>query len=95
MPGSGASTIIARAVALEANLGERTDADLARQVIVAGPAGSDRDEAERVRAGLTQAQLGARLGVSARRIANVEGPNRPSQGIARRIISALTAVRDG
>jgi RNA polymerase sigma-70 factor (ECF subfamily) len=33
-------------VALEANLGERTDADLARQVIVAGPAGSDRDEAE-------------------------------------------------
>lgn len=47
--------------------------------------------AERVRAGLTQAQLGERLGVSGRRIANVEGLYRPSPAIVRRILAALNA----
>jgi transcriptional regulator with XRE-family HTH domain len=45
--------------------------------------------AERVRAGLTQRELGARIGVSGRRIANVELAYRPAPGIVRRILAAL------
>jgi predicted transcriptional regulator len=46
-------------------------------------------KAERVRAGLTQRDLAARLGVSARRIANVEGQYRPPLAIVRRVLDAL------
>lgn len=48
-------------------------------------------KAERVRAGLTQAELGARMGVSGRRVANIELAYRPSPGIVRRILSAIAA----
>ena len=46
-------------------------------------------KAERVRAGLTQGGLGARLGVSGRRIANVESQYRPATSIVLRILAAL------
>jgi len=46
-------------------------------------------KAERVRRGLTQAHVGARLGVSARRIANVEGAYRPAPSFVVRYIAAL------
>jgi predicted transcriptional regulator len=49
-------------------------------------------KAERVRAGLTQRDLGARLGVSGRRVANVEAEYRPAPTIVRRILEALTGV---
>lgn len=48
-------------------------------------------KAERVRSGLTQRELGARLGVSGRRIANVEGEYRPAASIVRRILAAINA----
>ena len=46
-------------------------------------------KAERVRAGLTQRQLGKKLGVSGRRIANVEAAYRPAPTIVKRILAAL------
>lgn len=46
-------------------------------------------KAERVRNGLTQRALGERLGVSARRIANVEAEYRPAASIVRHILAAL------
>ncbi len=46
-------------------------------------------KAERVRAGLTQAELAARLGVSARRVANIEDSYRPSAAATRRVMAAL------
>ena len=46
-------------------------------------------KAERVRAGLTQRQLGKRLGVSGSRIANVEATYRPAPTIIRRILAAI------
>ena len=46
-------------------------------------------KAERVRAGLTQRALGERLGVSGRRIANVEAEYRPAAGIVQRIMAVL------
>jgi transcriptional regulator with XRE-family HTH domain len=46
-------------------------------------------KAERVRLGLTQAELGTRLGVSGRRIANVEKEYRPAATMVHRITSAL------
>jgi DNA-binding XRE family transcriptional regulator len=49
-------------------------------------------KAARVRAGLTQADLGARIGVSGRRVANVEAEYRPAATIARRILEALAAA---
>jgi DNA-binding XRE family transcriptional regulator len=49
-------------------------------------------KAERVRAGLTQRDLGARLGVSGRRIANVEAEHRPAPSMVRRIIDAIEAA---
>lgn len=52
-------------------------------------------KAERVRTGLTQRALGERLGVSGRRIANVEAEYRPAPSIVRRILAALTAEGDG
>ena len=48
-------------------------------------------KAERVRAGLTQRALGDRLGVSGRRIGNVEAEYRPAAAIIRRYLSALAA----
>ena len=45
--------------------------------------------AERVRAGLTQRELGARLGVSEHRIRNVEGEYRPAPNMVRRIMASL------
>jgi len=51
-------------------------------------------KAERVRAGLTQRALGARLGVSGRRVANVEAEYRPAPSIVRRILAALAAEGD-
>lgn len=51
-------------------------------------------KAERVRAGLTQRELGARIGVSGRRVANVEAEYRPAPTIVRRYLSALTAEPD-
>ena len=51
-------------------------------------------KAERVRAGLTQRELGARLGVSAQRIRNVEGEYRPSARMVRRILAALLVGDD-
>ncbi len=51
-------------------------------------------KAERVRAGLTQRTLGARLGVSGRRIANVEGAYRPAASIVRRYLAGLAADGD-
>ena len=51
-------------------------------------------KAERVRAGLTQAQLGERMGVSGRRVANVEAEYRPAPSICKRILTALAAEPD-
>ena len=51
-------------------------------------------KAERVRTGLTQRALGERLGVSGRRIANVESEYRPAASIVRRILAALSADAD-
>lgn len=51
-------------------------------------------KAERVRTGLTQRALGERLGVSGRRIANVEAEYRPAATIVRRILAALSAAGD-
>jgi DNA-binding XRE family transcriptional regulator len=48
-------------------------------------------KAERVRAGLTQRDLGERIGVSGRRVSNVEGQFRPAESIVRRILEALAA----
>lgn len=48
--------------------------------------------AERVRAGLTQAELGALLGVSGRRIATVEGSYRVAPAFAARVVAALAAL---
>ena len=48
--------------------------------------------AERVRAGLTQVELGELLGVSGRRIANVEGSIRVAPAFATRILGALAKV---
>ena len=48
--------------------------------------------AERVRTGLTQAQLGILIGVSARRIANVEGQYRVAPAFAARVVGALAAL---
>jgi transcriptional regulator with XRE-family HTH domain len=50
-------------------------------------------KAERVRAGLTQRALGERLGVSPRRIGNVEGEYHPAPAVVRRILAALSAER--
>ena len=52
-------------------------------------------KAERVRAGLTQHALGARIGVSRRRIANVEAAWRPAPSIVERILGALKSDQDG
>jgi len=49
-------------------------------------------KAERVRAGLTQRALGARLGVSGRRIATVEAEYHPAASIVARILAALGSV---
>lgn len=49
-------------------------------------------KAERVRAGLTQADLGARIGVSGRRVANVEAEYRPAPTIIRRILEAIATA---
>jgi DNA-binding XRE family transcriptional regulator len=49
-------------------------------------------KAERVRAGLTQADLGARIGVSGRRVANVEAEWKPAESIARRLLAAIAAA---
>jgi transcriptional regulator with XRE-family HTH domain len=49
-------------------------------------------KAERVRAGLTQVDLGARIGVSGRRVANVEAEYRPAPTITRRILDAIAAA---
>jgi DNA-binding XRE family transcriptional regulator len=46
-------------------------------------------KAERVRAGLTQRDLGAMIGVSGRRIANVEAEYKPAPTIIARIFAAL------
>jgi transcriptional regulator with XRE-family HTH domain len=51
-------------------------------------------KAERVRSGLTQRELGGRLGVSGQRVANVEGLYRPGPSIVRRILAALAAEPD-
>ena len=48
--------------------------------------------AERVRAGLTQAQLAALIGVSGRRIANVEGQYRVAPAFAARVVAALASL---
>jgi transcriptional regulator with XRE-family HTH domain len=48
-------------------------------------------KAERVRNGLTQRELGERLGVSGRRVANVEAEYRPAPSIILRILAALAA----
>jgi transcriptional regulator with XRE-family HTH domain len=49
-------------------------------------------KAERVRAGLTQRDLGARIGVSGRRVANVEAEYRPAPTIVRRILDAIAST---
>jgi transcriptional regulator with XRE-family HTH domain len=49
-------------------------------------------KAERVRSGLTQRELGERLGVSARRVANVEALYRPAPAIVRALIEAQAAA---
>jgi transcriptional regulator with XRE-family HTH domain len=49
--------------------------------------------AERVRAGITQAQLAVLLGVSPQRIANVEGAFLPPATIVHRILTALDKRR--
>jgi predicted transcriptional regulator len=46
-------------------------------------------KAERVRVGMTQADLGARIGVSGRRVANVEAEWKPAPTIVRRILDAI------
>ena len=51
-------------------------------------------KAERIRSGLTQRALGDRLGVSGRRIANVEGEYRPAASIVRRYLAGLAAAGD-
>lgn len=54
---------------------------------------SGRDlKAERVRAGLTQVQLGELLGVSGRRVANVEAQFRVASSFAVRVLDALAKV---
>jgi predicted transcriptional regulator len=49
-------------------------------------------KAERVRAGLTQVMLGTRIGVSGRRVPNVEAEYRPAPSIVRRILDAIAAA---
>lgn len=49
-------------------------------------------KAERVRAGLTQVELGSLIGVSGRRIANIESQIRVAPQFAARIFDALARV---
>jgi transcriptional regulator with XRE-family HTH domain len=49
-------------------------------------------KAARVRAGLTQSDLAALLGVSRSRIYNVESAYQPARSIVRRILAALAAL---
>jgi DNA-binding XRE family transcriptional regulator len=56
---------------------------------------SGRDlKAERVRAGLTQAELAASLGVARTRITAVEGQIRVAPSFSQRVLSALREVTE-